>query len=201
MRNQIISRMSILVCTLLSMVMTIFISACSITGGSQKSDPDKLKNVVVLETNYGTMKFELYPEDAPKTVRQIKRLVADGHYNGLLFYRVVKGHVIQAGGNGKNIPAVPLEISERKHIKGAVGLARSSEPGSGKSTIYICHIPRPHLDGKYAIFGQIIEGFGTLDTIANVEVKERFTNGVAFHRPIEPVKIIKAHLESLPRQN
>jgi cyclophilin family peptidyl-prolyl cis-trans isomerase len=154
---------------------------------------------VVLETTLGTMTIELLPEVAPRTVAQFQRLVAAGWYDGKPFYRVVAGHVIQAGDGGENDqPTVAAEFSDRPHVVGAVGLARDEDPDSGATEIYVCLAPRPHLDGRYTIFGQVVEGLDVLAAIGAVPVTEKWLGDeeprVAFHEPVEPVVIERARL-------
>ncbi len=157
------------------------------------------EEVAVLETSRGTMVFRLFEAEAPLTTANFKALVAEGFYDGLPFYRVVKGHVIQAGDGGENgRPTVKGEFGAHPHVTGALGLARDADPDSGSTEIYVCHAPRPHLDGRYAVFGLLIEGFDVLEAVGNVEVEERWDGEVAFHRPIEPVVIERARLERRP---
>ena len=142
-------------------------------------------------TSLGTMVFELFEADAPKTVAQFKSLVAKGFYDGKDFYRVVKGHVIQAGGG--DAPPLPPEFNTRPHIFGTIGLGRVGDEWSGDSEIYICVAPRPHLDGRYTVFGRLIGGHDVLERIAAVPVKEIWEgpdNKMAMHKPLEPVVII-----------
>lgn len=155
----------------------------------------KKENVCVLKTNMGTMVFKFFENAAPNTCAQIQKLVKDDFYNQKEFYRVVKGHVIQTGGGGENLKA---EFNQHKHLKGTVGLARGDNPDSGDSSFYICLAPRPHLDGKYTVFGQLIQGIDVLEKIENVEVNEKYLGEekqIAFHEPIEPVIIEKAFIE------
>lgn len=154
---------------------------------------------VVIETTLGAMTIELLPEVAPKTVAQFRRLVEEGWYDGKEFYRVVAGHVIQAGDGGENDqPTVPAEFSELPHVVGAVGLARDEDPDSGSTEIYVCLAPRPHLDGRYTILGQVVEGLDVLAAIGAVPVTERWEGDaeprVAFHEPVEPVVIERARV-------
>lgn len=156
------------------------------------------EEVVVLETSLGTMTVRLFPDEAPKTVANFKRLVNEGFYDGLPFYRVVAGHVIQAGDGGENDqPTVPLEAGGHPHVEGAVGLARDVDPDSGSTELYICLADRPHLDGKYAVFGQLADGYDVLRRIGAVEVTEQWVGdegNIAFHQPKEPVVIRRAWL-------
>jgi cyclophilin family peptidyl-prolyl cis-trans isomerase len=154
----------------------------------------------VLETNLGTMAFRFFEDQAPHTCRAVKRLVEKGFYDGSTFYRVVAGHVIQAGDGGDNDePTVVGEFGAHPHVPGAVGLARDEDPDSGNTEIYICLAPRPHLDGSYAVFGLLVDGFDVLEHIGSVEVVEQYVEqDIAFHRPKEPVIIERAYLEERP---
>jgi cyclophilin family peptidyl-prolyl cis-trans isomerase len=165
-------------------IITILLFACS----AQEQD------VCILDTSMGTMVFKFFEGDAPNTCAHFKKLVADGYYDGLPFYRVVKGHVIQAGDSSVNVNA---EFNQNSHVEGTVGLARSEDPNSGQAAFYICLAPRPHLDGKYTVFGQLIEGLDVLRAIGNVEVSEKFygETNIAFHEPKEPVLIQRASIE------
>ncbi|MGE5741761.1 MAG: exo-alpha-sialidase [Candidatus Aminicenantes bacterium RBG_16_66_30] len=152
-------------------------------------------DICVLETSLGKMVFELFETAAPKTVAQFKALVGKGFYDGKDFYRVVRGHVIQAGGGGA--PSLPPEFNTRPHILGALGLGRVGDEWSGDSEIYICVAPRPHLDGRYTVFGQLVEGFDVLERIAAVPVEEKWEGPdkkMAMHKPLEPVVIRSARI-------
>src|SRR5690348_15565818 len=113
--------------------------------------------------NGGTIKFELYPDSAPKTVANFEKLANSGFYNGLTFHRVEPGFVVQGGdpnGNGTGGPGykIPAEFNERKHVTGTLAMARSSDPNSAGSQFYICLAPAPFLDRQYTVFGQVLEG-------------------------------------------
>ncbi len=152
--------------------------------------------VCVMETSLGTMAFELFEADAPRTVAQFRALVDKGFYNGKDFYRVVRGHVIQAGGGGA--PPLPPEFNTRPHLVGMLGLGRTGDEWSGDSEIYICVAPRPHLDGRYTVFGQLTEGFDVLQRIAAVPVEEKWEGPdkkMAMHKPLEPVIIRRAQMK------
>ncbi|HXV76781.1 MAG TPA: peptidylprolyl isomerase [Candidatus Polarisedimenticolaceae bacterium] len=154
------------------------------------------QEVCVLETSMGTMVFRFFEGGAPETTQRIKDLVSAGFYDGLPFYRVVAGHVIQAGDGGDNDrPTVVGEFGVHPHVLGAVGLARDEDPDSGNTEIYICLAERPHLDGRYAVFGLLVEGFDVLERIGRVEVDEQWDGEIAFHRPKTPVIIERAFLE------
>lgn len=154
------------------------------------------REVCVMETSLGTMTFELFEADAPKTVAQFKSLVRKSFYDGKDFYRVVRGHVIQAGDGGA--PPLPPEFNTRPHLLGTLGLGRVGDEWSGDSEIYVCVAPRPHLDGRYTVFGQIVEGLDVLERIAAVPVKEIWEGQdrkMAMHKPLEPVVIRRAQIK------
>ena len=152
------------------------------------------QEVCVLETSMGTMTFRFFEADAPNTSAHIKALVRQGYYDGLPFFRVVKGHVIQAGDSSATVDA---EFNSRPHLEGTVGLARSEDPNSGAASFYICLVPRPHLDGRYTVFGQLVEGLDVLRAIGAVEVEEKYLGEarIAFHEPKTPVLIHKATVQ------
>ena len=181
-------------------VFSVFVCIFLIIVPSLVASESKVEEeVCILETSMGTMVFRFFEEAAPETVANFKRLVREGFYDGLPFYRVVSGHVIQAGDGGENSkPLVKGEFGAYPHETGAVGLARDSDPDSGSTEIYICHAPRPHLDGRYAVFGLLVEGFDVLEAIGQVDVIEDWVGdekNIAFHKPKEEVVIVKATLE------
>lgn len=162
--------------------------------GDETSTP--AEEFAVLETSMGTIVFRFFESEAPLTTRNFKGLVRDGFYDGTQFYRVVAEHVIQAGDAvGTERPTVKGEFGAHPHVVGAVGLARDTNPDSGSTEFYICHAPRPHLDGRYAVFGLVVEGLDVLGAIGNVEVEENWEGEVAFHRPKTAVVIEHAYLE------
>lgn len=119
--------------------------------------------VIKITTDKGEMVLELFPDVAPKHVESLLTLTRKGYYNGLNFHRVVPGFVIQGGcpnGTGTGGPGytLPAEFNARKHLKGTLAMARTSDPNSAGSQFYICLEPIPHLDGQYTVFGQIIKG-------------------------------------------
>ncbi len=141
------------------------------------------KEKAKIVTNKGTIIAELYGKDAPITVKNFVRLAKLGFYDGLTFHRYVKNFVIQGGdplgtGYGNAGYTIPLEISEKKHVEGALGMARARDPNSGSCQFYITLKPQPHLDGKYTVFGRVIEGMDVVkklrkgDKIIKIEIFE-----------------------------
>lgn len=124
------------------------------------------------------IKVELYPEIAPNTVNNFISLANKGFYNGLKFHRVIRGFMIQGGcpkGNGTGGPGYRIkgEFSDNGfandiyHERGVISMARSMHPDSAGSQFFIMHDDAPHLDGKYAAFGKVIEGMDVVDEIAD----------------------------------
>jgi peptidyl-prolyl cis-trans isomerase B (cyclophilin B) len=126
-----------------------------------------------------TMTLELYPQSAPITVANFLKLVNSGFYNGLIFHRVISGFMIQGGdpdGTGSGGPGYGIkgEFSSNgvknavRHTRGTISMARSSMPDSAGSQFFIMHKDATHLDGEYAAFGKLTDGFETLDEIAAI---------------------------------
>ena len=135
--------------------------------------------VVTFEMENGKlMKAELYPEVAPNTVNNFISLVKKGFYDGLIFHRVIKGFMIQGGdplGKGIGGPGYSIKgefaangfKNDLLHLRGVLSMARAANPDSAGSQFFIMHEDAPHLDGSYAAFGKLTEGFDVLDEIAN----------------------------------
>ena len=136
--------------------------------------------VVTFEIDNGkVMKAELYPEIAPNTVNNFISLVNKGFYDGLIFHRVISGFMIQGGdplGKGIGGPGYSIKgefasngfKNPLLHERGVLSMARAANPNSAGSQFFIMHEDAPHLDGAYAAFGKLIEGFDVLDEIASV---------------------------------
>lgn len=155
---------------------------------------------VILKTTLGDMKCELYPEVAPNTVNNFISLVKKGYYDGLTFHRVISGFMIQGGcpkGNGTGGPGYSIKgefssngvKNDLKHERGVLSMARSMFPDSAGSQFFIMHEDAPHLDGVYAAFGKLVEGFDTLDKIANVDTDYG-------DMPLNKISIVSATVET-----
>jgi len=148
----------------------------TITAKDLKVDSNGLsREQIVLKTVHGNITFKVYPKKAPNTVTRIIELVNSGFYDGIKFHRVVPNFVIQAGdptgtgrnGSGKNLKA---EFNDVQHIKGTVAMARTQSPDSADSQFYIALTTLPHLDKKYTVFGQVVEGLDALEKIKKDDV-------------------------------
>lgn len=137
------------------------------------------KATIVMNTTQGTIKFKLYPQDAPHTVDRFVELAQKGFYNGLTFHRAIEGFIIQTGdpsgsGTGGSGQHLKAEFNNRRHLDGAVAMARApSDPGSADSQFYITLSPQPRLDHNYTVFGQVIEG---MDVARKIKVGDKITS-------------------------
>ena len=134
-------------------------------------DPD---NLLVIETSQGQIVVAMRPDLAPGHVSRIKELVREGFYDGVVFHRVIEGFMAQTGdptgtgtgGSGKKLKA---EFSPEPHVRGTVSMARSQNPDSGDSQFFICFEDSAWLNGKYTVWGNVIEGMENVDKIKRGE--------------------------------
>jgi peptidyl-prolyl cis-trans isomerase B (cyclophilin B) len=127
-----------------------------------------------IETDFGTIELELWPDAAPLHVANFRKLARAGFYRGTGFHRIVPGFVIQGGcpeGDGTGGPGwtVPAEFNACRHVKGVLSMARSAHPDSAGSQFFICLGDAPHLDGQYSAFGRVTAGMDVVEQIAAVE--------------------------------
>ena len=166
---------------------------------------EKAIPVTIEIENFGTMSAEVYPEIAPETVENFVKLANEGFYDGLIFHRVIDGFMIQGGGydkdfNLKKAESITGEFSANgfennlKHTRGVLSMARTQDPNSASSQFFIMHEAAPHLDGQYAAFGRLTDGFDVLDKIAEMQT-ESLSNGMS-DVPVEPpvIKSIRAEV-------
>ncbi len=139
----------------------------------------KVTHKAVFETSMGNITAGFYGEEMPGTVENFVKHIEAGFYSKLIFHRVIKGFVIQGGGfiNGMFEKAamstpIKLEISDNvKHEKYTFSMARTSDPNSATSQFFICTDKCEDLDGSYAAFGTVLEGFEVVDNIEKLETK------------------------------
>jgi len=135
-----------------------------------------------VQTNKGEFTFQLYSNDAPRTVKNFIRLAEAGFYDGLIWHRYVGDFVIQGGdplgdGTGGAGYTIDYEESGRSHVEGAVGMARSANRNSASCQFYICLSPQPQLDGYYCVFGRVTKGMEVVkkllaqDTILRITIE------------------------------
>ncbi len=160
--------------------------------------------MIKLTTNYGDILIELDTENAPKTCANFEQYVRDGHYDGTLFHRVIKGFMIQGGGMTPDMNAKPTRPpveneakNELKNLEGTVAMARTTDPHSATSQFFINiakndFLDYPGQDGwGYCVFGSVVDSTETIDAIKAVNTGNR--NG---HQdvPVEDVIIEKAEI-------
>lgn len=133
---------------------------------------------IAIQTDFGTMKLELFRDVAPAHVDSTLSRIREKFYDGLIFHRVIDGFMIQGGdpkGNGMGDAGynLPDEFSKLKHLEGTFAMGHKGFPNSASCQFYICLAPQPHLDGKYTIFGHLMEGYDVLHEIGKVKTNQR----------------------------
>ena len=174
----------------------------TLDGVSVSSNPTDYVLIEVAE--YGTILVRLYPDVAPETVENFKKLVSEGFYDGLIFHRVIEDFMIQGGdpegnGTGGSETTIKGEFSKNgfennlKHTRGVVSMARSGQPDSASSQFFICHKTAgvSHLDGNYASFGFVVYGMDVVDEIAEVKVNSA-------DKPLKDIVITSIKFASVP---
>jgi len=134
-----------------------------------------------VETSMGNITLEFFPDRAPEHVRNFLRLAQAGVYDGTAFHRVARGFVIQGG----HLPTrkEPLseaqqafvhnlqpEFNDTPHDKGILSMARLDDPASANTSFFIVTARTPALDGKYTVFGRVVEGLDVVEKIEAVPV-------------------------------
>ena len=144
---------------------------------SQNTTPSEQ---AVLKTSFGEMTIAFWPDVAPKTVENFKKLAQKGFYDGTAFHRIIKGFMIQGGcpntkegekgapGTGGPGYQIKAEFNSKAHVRGVVSMARSASPDSAGSQFFICHGDARFLDRQYTAFGELVTGEDVLEKIANV---------------------------------
>tara|TARA_Y100001936_G_scaffold209540_1_gene215733 strand:- start:41 stop:559 length:519 start_codon:yes stop_codon:yes gene_type:complete len=167
---------------------------------SIKKETSVKGDIIQITLKNGLVKIETRPDVAPKHVDQIKKLVSDGQYDGVVFHRVIDGFMAQtgdvefgnssndtfnmsrAGTGGSSLPNIQAEFSDVNHGRGAVSMARAQDPNSANSQFFICFNDCSFLDGQYSVWGQVVEGMEFVDDITRGEP------------PTDPDKIIKMEI-------
>jgi len=149
------------------------------SAGNQTSNTNSVDEVAVIDTTEGTMVIAFWPDVAPNTVANFKKLARQGFYDGTCFHRVIKDFMIQGGdpltkdpskeamwGTGDPGYKIKAEFNDRSHTRGVISMARSQEPDSAGSQFFICHGNPTFLDHQYTAFGKLIKGDDVLEKIA-----------------------------------
>jgi len=158
--------------------------------------PASPENILVLETNKGTVEIALRPDLAPQHVARIKELAREGFYDGVVFHRVIDGFMAQTGdptgtgSGGSKLPDLKAEFTATPYQRGTVGMARTAQStDSANSQFFIMFNRVPSLDGQYTVFGEVIDGMNVVDTIKK---GSQSANG----QVTNPDKIVKAYIKA-----
>jgi peptidyl-prolyl cis-trans isomerase B (cyclophilin B) len=149
----------------------------------EKKPMNSTNEVAVIKTSEGEIVAELWPDVAPNTVENFKKLARSGFYDGTAFHRIVKGFMIQGGdpltkdpakesryGTGDPGYKIKAEFNDRSHERGVLSMARSNDPDSAGSQFFICLANVSRLDHQYTTFGKLIKGDDVLGKIGDIEV-------------------------------
>ena len=163
-------------------LLAAILAVASVNAEEQKP-MNSANEVAVIKTSEGEMVAEFWPEVAPNTVENFKKLARSGFYDGTAFHRIVKGFMIQGGdpltkdpakesryGTGDPGYKIKAEFNDRSHERGVLSMARSSDPDSAGSQFFICLANVSRLDHQYTTFGKIIKGDDVLGKIGDTEV-------------------------------
>ena len=152
-------------------------------------------NTVYLDTKDGRITIELRPDLAPNHVAQIKTLVGQHFYDGIVFHRVIAGFMAQTGDptgtgtGGSKLPDLKAEFTSTPFKRGTLGMARASSPDSANSQFFICLADADFLNGQYTVFGEVTSGMNVVDKIKKGSEAD---NG----QVTNPDKIVKMRLAS-----
>jgi len=145
------------------------------TAGKEDASKKSDGSVVNMETTMGKIKIKLYTKEAPITTANFKKLINQGFYDGIIFHRVIDGFMLQGGdptgtGTGGSKEGIQDEFGPGlKHSKKGILSMANRGPNTGTSQFFITLAPTPHLDGKHAIFGEVIEGMDVVDKIGKTK--------------------------------
>lgn len=205
-----------------TLLAALLLAGCSSTGAQTSSDADGsapqddaqteartqaegigTHHAEITIADKGTISVELDGDAAPITVQNFMDLAESGFYDGLTFHRIINGFMMQGGdpngdGTGGSEQTITGEFSENgiendlSHTRGAISMARSSDPDSASSQFFIVHEDSTYLDGQYACFGYVTDGMDIVDEICeNTPVEDSNGTVLAENQPvIESIKII-----------
>jgi peptidyl-prolyl cis-trans isomerase B (cyclophilin B) len=150
----------------------------TVAGSRTASTNSAAAEAAVITTTEGTMVIEFWPDVAPNTVANFKKLAGQGFYDGTCFHRVIKNFMIQGGdpltkdpakenqwGTGDPGYKIKAEFNDRSHTRGVISMARSQDPDSAGSQFFICHGNPTFLDHQYTAFGKLVKGDDVLEKI------------------------------------
>ncbi len=171
---------------------------------TQKTKTVSTKEIAIMNTSAGEMTIAFWPEVAPKTVENFKKLAREGFYDGTAFHRIIKGFMIQGGcpntkegasgipGTGDPGYKIKAEFNNKSHQRGVLSMARAADPDSAGCQFFICHGDASFLDRKYTAFGEVIKGDEVLEKIANMPTEVSF--GGEKSKPAQRVEILSVKI-------
>jgi len=163
------------------------------------STPAPANETAIIKTSYGEITIAFWPDVAPKTVENFKKLAREGFYDGTAFHRIIKGFMVQGGcpntkvgvggmpGTGGPGYQIKAEFNAKPHVRGVISMARSANPDSAGSQFFICHGDARFLDKQYTAFGQLVAGDDVLERLATVPTKNG--GGGEKSTPIERIAV------------
>jgi cyclophilin family peptidyl-prolyl cis-trans isomerase len=204
-----------------AIILTVFIATLTIAGCGKSTpeqpkpgapaarNPNQKNPTAVIETDLGTIKIELFENEAPKTAENFRLLAERGLYNGVVFHRIVNGFMIQGGdptgtgtgGQTADGGRLPNEINVSSPLyqggykRGEVAMANKGRPETATSQFFVMHGDRPlsQLPPNYTIFGRVTEGMNVVDKIASAPTAMS-ANGEN-SRPVTPVKMTRVYIQ------
>jgi len=141
------------------------------SASAQKNKASDPENILYIDLKDGRVVIEMLPQIAPNHIGRIKTLARQKFYDGIVFHRVIDGFMTQTGdptGTGmgsSKLPDLKAEFSDEPHIRGAVSMARATDPNSANSQFFIVTHDSRFLDGQYTIWGRVIKGMEFVDKI------------------------------------
>lgn len=166
-------------------------------------EPASQEIMVVMKTNLGDIKLELFSDDAPNTVDNFVRLSESGFYDGVKFHRVIKDFMIQTGdpnskdddwsNDGSGGPGYTFadEINSHKIVRGTLVMANAGPNTNGSQFFILTAEAASWLDGKHTVFGQVVEGMDVVSAIENVETDKSRNDHPVEDVVIESIEIIR----------
>jgi peptidyl-prolyl cis-trans isomerase B (cyclophilin B) len=150
-------------------------------------------STMTMTTNKGDIVFEMFDEDAPKTVGNMRKLAETGYYDGLTFHRIIRDFMVQGGcpeGTGTGGPGYQFEdeINPHKIARGALAMANAGPNTNGSQFFIVTVDEAPWLDGKHTVFGKVTSGMDVVDQLEALPTDAR-------DRPQEPALIEKLSFE------
>ena len=183
-------------------LLPLLLAAATVVADDNKAEKqaNSQNEVAVIKTSQCEMVIGFWPEVAPNTVENFKKLARKGFYDGTAFHRIVKGFMIQGGdpltkdagaesrwGTGGPGYQIKAEFNEKPHVRGVISMARSQNPDSAGSQFFVCLADAKFLDRQYTAFGSLIKGDDVLGKIGETPVK--MSNGGEKSKPLARVEV------------